>query len=161
MTSMSVSDVMVKAPLAVHVETSLSRAERVLVLCQLNEVYVVGAAGELLGIVPDYEFLKARLLGEHACRTVGQAMLPVRLTVRPGDSIQQTAFLLRENIRQRIAVVENQILLGIITRQAVLRALMEGCFITDPPAKQSAPKFLEPVRQSVFQQRQILPEPVL
>lgn len=152
-------DIMVKVPLAVEPDTSMARVERILVLCQLNEVYVVGHRGELLGIVPDYEFLKARLLNESSWKRVEQAMLPVCQTVKPSDSIHHIALLLRENYRQRIAVVENCILVGIITRQSVLRALLdESVYVPASPIVPS-PKFLESAIKHPNLHRQNLPHP--
>ena len=56
----SVVDLMSPAAVAVFTAT-VSEARQILLRRDATEVYVVDANGKLLGIVPDYEFLKAEL----------------------------------------------------------------------------------------------------
>ncbi|MEW4488357.1 CBS domain-containing protein [Thalassoglobus sp. JC818] len=138
MESQTVSEIMQSVPLSLLPETSSLRAEKILLLCQLPEVYVTSSEGALMGVVPDYIFLKNRIIERDIERPISELMVPVRLTARPGDNILKLACTLREHIHQRVPVVESGLLIGMVTRHAVLRTLVEA--VLDCPEETVEPE---------------------
>ncbi|TWT57534.1 CBS domain protein [Thalassoglobus neptunius] len=136
----TVSEIMQSVPLSLLPETSSLRAEKILLLCQLPEVYVTSSEGSLLGVVPDYIFLKNRIIEREIDRPISEFMLPVRLIAHPHDNILKLACTLREHIHQRVPVIDRGLLVGMVTRHSVLRTLVETVLEShDEPAENKLP----------------------
>lgn len=104
-----------------------------------TEVYVVGDDQRLLGIVPDYELLKARLNGVWTELTVEQLMSHRVLCFTPDTTVAEALKAFREGQHSRAAIVEDGRLCGQVTRTDLLRAFCDRDDATRPIA---APKFL-------------------
>jgi CBS domain-containing protein len=108
-----------------------------LVTSQATELYVVDAERRLLGIVPDYELLKARLHGSWTEMSVERMMSHRVVCFEMDTRIADAMKLFREGQHSRAAVVQNAKLVGQITRAALLRSLVADNIQTPP-----RPKFL-------------------
>lgn len=90
-----------------------------------RELFVVAADGRLLGIVPDYELLKARLLDPGASETVETWMSAAPATIDAAGSLDEVLPRFREARCVRLPVVADGRLVGLLDRSDLLRAL---CF---------------------------------
>ena len=121
----TVCDVALRAPVTVQPETTLADAEQVLIRSNASDLYVVDAHERLLGVVPDYELLKRRLIGGDSQRPVSSLMSPVTVSLTPGASLECGARLLREHIHASVPIVDRGRLIGQLCRANLLRILAE------------------------------------
>ena len=135
--------------ITVQPETPLKDVARLLINHGVSGVPVVDAAGAVLGVVSEGDFLVkeqgageihhrrlARLFGESAeaqaklgkveARTAGEAMTSPAITVAPGNAIRDAAALMTRQSVNRLPVVEHDRLVGIVTRADLLRAYLRS-----------------------------------
>ena len=100
---------------------SLNDAAVALLEHDSSEVYVVSSSGVLLGIVPEYEVLKAHLCGTALTESITSLISRTPQTVSPHVSAVEVASLFREGFRSSLAVVDAKgRLLGQIKRREIL-----------------------------------------
>jgi CBS-domain-containing membrane protein len=108
-------------------DASLSAAESLLIERRTPELYVVSPCGLLLGVLPDYELLKLRLLGERPGTECVADVMAVRLETATLDTpLGDVACRLRINVHSRIPVIDDGRLVGYVSRRDVLAALLEN-----------------------------------
>lgn len=133
----SLAEVQLEPVVAVSPHDTAADALERLVSSRATELYVVDSDQSLLGIVPDYELLKARLHGGVMETTVERIMshhvVCFEIDARVGDVLK----LFREGQHSRAAVVQGGKLVGQITRTTLLRNLVSG-----KPSATPRPKFL-------------------
>jgi CBS domain-containing protein len=144
---MTIRDVMTTPALTVRPDAPLKEVARLLIDSGISGVPVVDAHGAVLGVVSEGDFLfkeqgpqmlrhrrLARLLGESeatkrqigklAARTAAEAMTAPPVTMEPSRSIQDAAAMMTERRVNRLPVVENGQLIGIVTRADLVRAYL-------------------------------------
>jgi CBS domain-containing protein len=92
---------------------------------------VLGPTGKVIGIVSEADVLRVmlqpRAAGEDAPGLdevrVGEIMGPVGLAFSPGDAVTRVARTFAADGVQRVVVIENDILLGIVTPADLMRSL--------------------------------------
>ena len=89
----------------------------------VSEVYVNDAAGRLVGVVPDYELLKAALMKAQGSESISRLTNRGLMTIHPDTSVGQAAALFRDSRCSRIAIVEDCRLVGQVNRRDVLRTV--------------------------------------
>ncbi len=102
---------------------TVAEAERILLAHDCCELYVVDEERQLIGVIPDYELLKQRLVEDHGRHSVADLMCVCRNGVDPNDPLSRVAATLRSNIHCQLPVVEGDRLIGVITRRGVLEIL--------------------------------------
>ncbi len=113
----------------------------------VTELFVVDADRHLLGIVPDYELLKARLNGTWQDTTARQVMSHRVLCFTAETTVAEALRSFREGQHSRAALIEDGRLSGQITRTTLLRSL-SGSPAVKPLASIAAPKFLQSAHAS-------------
>ncbi len=144
---LTVRDVMTQSVKTVRPETPLKEVARLLLETGISGVPVVGVEGTVLGVVSEADFLikeqgagavrhrrLANLLGETAearsqleklsAGTAGQAMTVPPVTVPPTCAITDAAALMTSRRINRLPVVDEDRLVGIVTRADLLRAYL-------------------------------------
>lgn len=132
---------------------TLAAAEQLLVTRGVDELYVVDESQQLLGIIPDYVFLRRRLVPDSAVRAV-EIMSTHVVTASPDAPLGEIAARLRMHVHSRIPIVEEGRLIGIVTRRDVLQLLTASesgstetaHLVVAPPVPAhppAAPKFLK------------------
>lgn len=144
---MKVADVMTRNVVAVRPQTPLKDVAALMVERGISGVPVVDEGGAVLGIVSEADFLikergaesvHHRLLGRFfgeprqtqaelakiEATTAGEAMTSPAITVAAGDSLRQAAAQMASRKINRLPVVENGLLVGIVTRADVVRAFV-------------------------------------
>lgn len=144
---LTVADLMTKRPVMVSPQCSVDTALEVISRHGVSEIYVADKQGRLLGVVPDFELLKAELSGEAADATVEQLMSRSIPVFAPLSDAAEVARLFRDGRYRQFPVVSAGRLVGVITRQDVMR-LMAVLRRIDSPAttrdanRMKAPKIL-------------------
>jgi CBS domain-containing protein len=146
---MTIHDVMTRSVLTVRPETPLKDVARLLIDSGISGVPVVDEDGAVLGVVSEGDFLVkgqgaeairhrrlAGLLGESSAtraqidkveaRTAGKAMSEPPVTIRPERPIREAAALMAERHVNRLPVVDDGRLVGIVTRADLVRAYLRS-----------------------------------
>lgn len=146
---MTVREAMTTSVVAVRPATPLKDVARLLVEHRISGLPVVDDDGTVLGVVSEADFLMkeqgaeavphrplARIFGEsQASRsqqakvdalTAGEAMTAPALTIEPGRRIIEAAAIMTTRRLNRLPVVENGRLVGIVTRADLVRAYVSS-----------------------------------
>jgi CBS domain-containing protein len=146
---MKVADVMTRNVVAVRPETPLRDVAALMVERGISGVPVVDAAGAVLGVVSEADFLVkergaegirhrflARFFGESRqtlaelskieATTAGEAMTSPAVTVAAGDPLKQAAAEMASRKINRLPVVDGGVLVGIVTRADIVRAFVRS-----------------------------------
>lgn len=120
-------------------DDSAATALEKLLEADATEVYVIDDERRLVGIVPDYELLKAHLNGGWTELTVDQMMSHRVLCFTAQTTVAEAAKSFREGQHSRAAILDHGRLCGQITRTDLLRAFCPR----SEPKPFAAPKFLQ------------------
>ena len=143
----TVRDAMTTHVLTVRTDTPLKDVARALIDAGISGLPVVDDRGRVAGVVSEADFLikgqgaqsvhhrpLARLLGESAttreqlskvaARSAGEAMTAPAVTIAPTRSLQEAAGLMTAHGINRLPVVEDGRLVGILTRADLVRAYL-------------------------------------
>jgi Mg/Co/Ni transporter MgtE len=120
----TVRDLIVPATAVAERSMSIAVARDLMLRRNANEAYVVDRRGKLLGVVPDYEFLKAELGGTNPDAPVSTLMSPKVESVEADADVATVFSKFREGWCARIAVTDKGRLIGRLTRSEVLRLVV-------------------------------------
>jgi CBS domain-containing protein len=127
-----VCDAMTPDPVRVGPDVSIAESEALLEQHDFNALPVVGAKGELLGVVTKLDLLRAfRFTDEHMFPPYEQVMSqPVRsvmtadaVTVTPRTPLTRVLETLVRTRSKSLPVVDDGVVVGMIAREDVLAAL--------------------------------------
>lgn len=119
----TVRDMMTPAAVA-GAASSVAAARSTLLRWNATELFVVDRNGRLMGVVPDYEFLKAELAGGRGDAPVTDLLSRKVETAEADADISTVLPKLREGWCGKIAVVEGGRLVGKVGRGDVLRLVL-------------------------------------
>ena len=137
---------MTREVISVPPETPLKEVARLLVANRISGMPVVGPDGEVLGVVSDADILRkeegvspelARPLAwlarhldgelDKVCAlTAGEAMTTPAYTVRPGQQTTEAARVMIDCRINRLPVVSDGVLVGIVSRADLVRAFVRS-----------------------------------
>lgn len=121
----TIRDLALAHPLSVHQEVTIDRAIELVTASGVDEVYVLDGRERLVGVVPDYELLKAKLLRVPGAQSVETLMSRSLLLLHPEMDVLEAAVLFRDRRCSHIAVVEEGRLVGQLGRREILRFLIQ------------------------------------
>lgn len=119
----TVRDLMMPAVSALGT-TTVAAARSTLLRWNATELFVTATDGRLLGVVPDYEFLKAELAGLPADALVADLLSAKVETAEADADVATIVPKLRESWCGRVAVLEEGRLIGRVGRSDVLRLVV-------------------------------------
>jgi CBS domain-containing protein len=112
-----VRDVMTARVVTLPPETTLAEAALTMREQDIGDIVVTAGAGPA-GLVTDRDIV-VRAVAERrdpASTTIGEILTPNLVTVRPDDTVQSAALLMRDNAVRRVLVCEDdQTLVGIVS----------------------------------------------
>jgi CBS domain-containing protein len=147
---MNVADVMTKDPVTVGPDAQLKDVADILVARSVSGLPVVGTGGEPLGVVSEADLLLKgagvpsetrgalgwRVLFDRtgngeaqaklAARTAGEAMSSPAITIGPEQSVSEAARTMIEKRVNRLPVVEDGKVVGIVTRADLVRTFLRS-----------------------------------
>ncbi|QDT35359.1 CBS domain-containing protein [Thalassoglobus polymorphus] len=112
-------------------ETKIEEAENLLLQSKVSDVYIVNEQNALVGVVPDYDFLKYHSLRLCPKKVITTIMSPVSKTLSLQDSFEKAFNVLCENIHPRVPVVDQTRLIGTISRLGLISLLLESEFVSE------------------------------
>lgn len=150
---LNVADLMTQRPVTVSPDCSADAAVEILSRHEASELYVVDKAGRLLGVVPDFELLKAELSGEAHDANVEQLMSRSIPVFSPQSDAAEVARLFRDGRYIQFPVVAGGRLVGVITRGDVVRLMavlrrIDAPVASRPAAPVKAPKLASARRRT-------------
>ena len=137
----TVAEIGYERPVTIAPEADLDTVLAQLLADQSSEVFVVDGEGRLLGVVPDYELLKARIAGTWEETTAGQLCSTRVACFTPGTACAAILKAFREGQHSRAAILDDGRLVGQISRTRLLAWLSNSA--GKSPAAVSSPKFLQ------------------
>lgn len=143
---MKIETIMTREVISVAPETPLKDVARLLVANRISGVPVVGRDGEVLGVVSEADILRKeegvspelprpiawlsrQLDGELdkiGAVTAGEAMTAPAYTVRPGQRTTEVARMMVDSMINRLPVVSDGVLVGIVSRADLVRAFIRS-----------------------------------
>jgi CBS domain-containing protein len=138
---LTVAEIGFEQPVTIGPDDDLDTALERLLASDSTELYVTDEDGRLLGILPDFELLKARLTGSWAGMTAGQLSSLRVVCFAPETEYPVVLKAFREGLHSRAAIVQNGCLVGQITRTSILRWLT--AMAVEPATPVASPKFLQ------------------
>lgn len=121
----TIRDLALTHPLSVHKEVSIDQAVELVTVSGVDEVYVLDGDDRLVGVVPDYELLKAKLLRVPGEQPVETLMSRSLLLLHPEMDVLEAAVLFRDRRCSHIAIVEEGRLMGQLGRRDILKFLIQ------------------------------------
>jgi CBS domain-containing protein len=137
---MQVKDVMTAPAVSVSPEASLKEVAAILTERRISGLPVVDSSGAVLGVVSEADillkergeqpregFLRSLHRQEERkdeARTAGEAMTSPAQTIHPSASVAEAARRMIEGAVNRLPVVEDGLLVGIVTRADLVRAFV-------------------------------------
>ena len=154
---MQVRDVMTRNVISVRANQSVLEAAQLMLQNRVSGLPVVDAAGAVVGIVTEGDFLRrgeigtqrqrprwlefllgpGRLAAEYVRttgRTVEEVMTPDPATVTEDDSLETVVELMERRHVKRLPVLRNGRIVGIVSRANLMDALTENARYTHGPA---------------------------
>jgi len=132
MMQVAVRDLMTAQPVTVHPDTTLDASLELLLRECVVELYVVDHNQRLVGVLPDYELLKAQLTDVAGDARVESMMTCNLQTVHPDTPAEEAAVLFRTSSHRQLAVVRNGYLYGHLGRRDVMRLLHSVSTLNEP-----------------------------
>ena len=132
--SLSARDIMTASVVTVAPDTSLDELTELLAQSTFSGVPVVDYLGRVVGIVTEADLLMSRP-GQHSVESV---MTRDVVAVSVDESLQEIAFLLSIRRINRVPVLEDGKLVGIISRADVVKALAGKLTSTQTPSAESS-----------------------
>ncbi|WP_339729291.1 CBS domain-containing protein [uncultured Gimesia sp.] len=119
-----VRDLMTVNPVSVLTGTSLQEAATQMILAESAEIYVINQRMRLIGIVPDYEILKHKLMHQHLDDPIDSIMHVQLESLSPEDDALQLAHLFRDRRNSCMAVTEHGQLVGKLSCRDLFRTIL-------------------------------------
>ena len=120
---MTVADLMCETPITVGPGCTTDEALEAFYEYETPELYVVDHDGRLLGVLPDYEVLKAELSGEAHDACVADLMSTSVPICKPNTDAAEVARMFRDSQISRIPVINGGRLIGVVMRADVIRVM--------------------------------------
>jgi CBS domain-containing protein len=110
-----------RRPATIRRTETIAQAFQTLLRSETAQIFVVDEEELLLGVVTDYELLKAQLDGTPVSQCIDSLTSRNIAVTLPGANVAELLPMFREGRRQWAAVVENGRIVGQISRLDILR----------------------------------------
>ena len=118
--------IMTENVVTIDQDASIQDAIELLLSQRISGLPVIDKQGQLIGIVTEFALLAIAYDHKVQCDTVAQHMTSELFTVGPNDPVNKIADLCLLHRVRRVPVVENGLLLGLVSRRDVLKSLYEA-----------------------------------
>ena len=143
---MHVGRIMKRDLITIPPDTSVIEARRIITEKKIDHLLVVDKKNELLGIISDRDLKKnwasaATALSKNELLyllneiKVDSIMTKKTITVAPGTTIERAALLMNQHRINALPVLDNGVLVGVITSRDVMKILLEAIGIEKDSAR--------------------------
>jgi len=131
-----VRDLMTVNPVSVLTGTSLREASKQMILAESSEIYITDQRMKLLGVVPDYQILKHKLMYNNLEASIDSIMHVQIDALSPENDALQLIHLFRDRRNSCMAVTKNGRLVGKLSCRDLFRTIMtlESIELNEEPA---------------------------
>ncbi|MFK7776601.1 MAG: CBS domain-containing protein [Gimesia sp.] len=119
-----VRDLMTVNPVSVLTGTSLQDAAKQMIQAESSEIYITDHQMKLLGVVPDYQILKHKLMYQNLEASIDSIMHVQFDTLSPENDALQLTHYFRDRRNSCMAVTENGRLVGKLSCRDLFRIIM-------------------------------------
>ncbi|QDT28140.1 CBS domain-containing protein [Gimesia panareensis] len=133
-----VRDLMTQSPVSVPLGTSLQEAARQMIQAESPEVYVTNEQMKLVGVIPEYNFLKQKLQQADMLAPVESIMHVQLETLSPDDDALQHAPLFRDRRNSCMPVTDDGRLVGKLTCRDLFRLMLTLAEVDDDTEQQAS-----------------------
>ena len=146
---MLVREVMVIHPICIYVDADMRQAARIVSRAEVSDLMVIDRQKKFVGVISEGDLLRAILPDfdevlaaggslsaafrffvekgrDLASRSIAQLIIRDPITVKPDDDVAQIATIMVQKQIRRLPVVENDRLLGTISRADICRAVISN-----------------------------------
>ena len=129
--SLTAKDIMEQSVLAATPRASLRDVASQLVTNQISGMPVAADDGRVIGVITEADIIRALLEGKRIENlTASDVMTGPPITVDQNTSLEDVMKSLEDNRIVRVPVTNDNILIGIIARRDVIKAVLEPEFLT-------------------------------
>ncbi|MDF1743459.1 MAG: CBS domain-containing protein [Gimesia sp.] len=134
-----VRDLMTVNPVSVLTGTSLQEAAEQMILAESAEIYITDHQMKLLGVVPDYQILKHKLMYQDLEAPIDSIMHVQIDALSPENEALQLIHYFRDRRNSCMAVTENGRLVGKLSCRDLFRTIMalESIELSEEPVSNS------------------------
>ena len=118
------SDIMTHPVVTIAADTLLTDAIKMLLRHHISGLPVVDADGKLIGIITEFDIMNFALSGDAANTNVSEAMTRNVETISPETGIPTIVEIFSTRRVRRLPVVEDDKVMGIVSRRDLLRAML-------------------------------------
>jgi len=155
----AIRDLVTDVPASLPLGATVAEALETLLAREATELYVTTEDSQLVGVVTDYELLKAQMTHTAGAASVASVMCCTPAVVQVNDPVANVAVKFREARFAQMAVVDEGRLVGLIRRRDVMRLMRaldeEGVGLGDPGdaacAALRAPRFMRSAKAAAEQ----------
>lgn len=123
---MQVKDVMTAPAISVRSDATLHDVAEILAAQRISGLPVLDRDGALVGVISEADIIRKEASPASPARTAGEAMTTPPLTIEPWRALTEAArHMLREHVN-RLPVVFDGELVGIVTRADLVRAFVRS-----------------------------------
>ena len=119
-----VRDLMTVNPVSVLTGTSLQEAATQMILAESSEIYITDHQMRLLGVVPDYQILKHKLMYQNLEAPIDSIMHVQIDAISPENDALELTHLFRDRRNSCMPVTENGRLVGKLSCRDLFRIIM-------------------------------------
>ncbi|MFH1593549.1 MAG: CBS domain-containing protein [Candidatus Omnitrophota bacterium] len=119
-----VRDVMEKEFITAMADSSIQDISKMLAKNNISNIPVVGKGGELAGVVSEQDIIRAMGSGDLSVMTAGNIMTKQVISIKEDDCVEYASKIFIEHPFRRLPVTRNNRLVGVITREAIIKNFM-------------------------------------
>ncbi|MBN2031334.1 CBS domain-containing protein [bacterium] len=118
------NDIMTKTVVTIHQDKTLLDAIKTLVCKKISGLPVSNGTGKMVGIITEKDILNFAFSGDLKNTKVKNVMSKNVKSFSPEDDVNTIALTISENPFRRVPIIENDRVIGIISRRDILRAAL-------------------------------------
>jgi len=118
------SEVMTKTVTTIHQNKMLLDAIEILVCQEVSGLPVVNDKGKMVGIITEKDMLNFAFSGNLKTTRVEDVMTKEVVFFSPDDDVDAIALAVSQDRFRRVPIVENDNLVGVISRRDIIRAAL-------------------------------------
>ncbi|MBN1354284.1 MAG: CBS domain-containing protein [Candidatus Omnitrophica bacterium] len=123
-----VRDIMKKEIIAAKASDSVQQISKFLTEKKISNIPIINETGELVGIVSEQDIIRAMESEKFMTMTARDIMTTDIVVVKESDSLEHVAKIFTERPFRRLPVVKDNKVIGIVTRENIIKNFMSDYY---------------------------------